>query len=92
MTVAPQREALGIHDEEAFWKWMRAAFSQKRKTLVNNWKALCDADQLRAAMEQLGINPRARAEVLSLSQLADLHRVICQRDSAKSQDSSASGH
>ena len=83
MTVAPQREALGIHDEAAFWKWMRAAFSHKRKTLVNNWKALCDAGQLRAAMEQLEINPRARAEALSLAQLAALHNTL--RDAAAAQ-------
>ena len=74
MTVAPQKEALGIQDEEQFWKWMRAAFAQRRKTLVNNWKSLCDAERLRAAMEQQGINPRARAEALSLAQLAALKK------------------
>ena len=76
MTVAPQKEALGIEDEEAFWKWMRAAFAQKRKTLVNNWKGLCEPERLRAAMESQQINVRARAEALSLAQLAGLHRAL----------------
>jgi 16S rRNA (adenine1518-N6/adenine1519-N6)-dimethyltransferase len=73
MTVAPRRKSLGIEDEERFWRWMRAAFAQKRKTLVNNWKGLCDADRLRAAMARQGIDPQARAESLSLEQLAALH-------------------
>jgi 16S rRNA (adenine1518-N6/adenine1519-N6)-dimethyltransferase len=76
MVVAPQRGALGITDENAFWKWMRAAFAQKRKTLVNNWKALCDAEKLRAAMEKHGMDVRARAETLSLSHLAALYREL----------------
>lgn len=73
MKVAPQKAALRIADEEIFWKWMRAAFAQKRKTLVNNWKHLCDPAGLRATLEKQGIDPRTRAESLSLAQLACLH-------------------
>jgi 16S rRNA (adenine1518-N6/adenine1519-N6)-dimethyltransferase len=76
MAVWSQRDALGIADEAAFWKWMRAAFAQRRKTLVNNWKSLCELEQLRSAMEQLGIDSRARAESLSLQQLAVLYRAV----------------
>jgi 16S rRNA (adenine1518-N6/adenine1519-N6)-dimethyltransferase len=72
MTVHPQKKELGVDDEESFWKWMRAAFAQKRKTLLNNWKGMVDREDLRAAMEQQGIDPRARAEALSLAQLAAL--------------------
>jgi len=74
MPVAPQREALGIRDEAEFWKWMRASFAQKRKTLVNNWKGLCDSERLRDAMKEQGIDSRARAEALSLTQLSSLYR------------------
>jgi 16S rRNA (adenine1518-N6/adenine1519-N6)-dimethyltransferase len=76
MTVASQRDELGIQDEEQFWKWMRAAFAQKRKTLVNNWKSWCDAEKLRAVMEERGIDPRARAEALSLAELAALQKAV----------------
>ena len=76
MTVAPQRRALGVADEEQFWRWMRAAFAQKRKTLVNNWKGLCDANRLRAAMAEQGIDSQARAESLSLDQLAGLQNKL----------------
>ena len=74
MPVAPQKEALGIRDEAKFWKWMRAAFAKRRKTLANNWKGLCDSERLRAAMKEQGIDLRARAEALSLTQLASLYR------------------
>ncbi len=78
MKVAPQRKALGIGDEPTFWKWMRAAFAQKRKTLINNWKSLCNAERLRAALEQMGVSANVRAEALSLEQLASLYRVLSQ--------------
>jgi 16S rRNA (adenine1518-N6/adenine1519-N6)-dimethyltransferase len=91
MTVAPQRKALGVGEETIFWKWMRAAFSQKRKTLVNNWKSLCDADRLRAGMREMGIDPRARAEALSLAQLAELQRVACGSEEAGPADAAHSG-
>ncbi|MBI3894916.1 MAG: ribosomal RNA small subunit methyltransferase A [Acidobacteria bacterium] len=76
MEIAPQKEALGIQDEETFWRWMKAAFAQKRKTLVNNWKQLCQPERLRRAMEQFGIDRRARAEALSLVQLAALQKAL----------------
>ncbi|MBI1956700.1 MAG: ribosomal RNA small subunit methyltransferase A [Acidobacteria bacterium] len=76
MQVAPQKESLGVQDEEAFWRWMKAAFSQKRKTLLNNWKQLCEPERLRCAMEQLGIDRRVRAEALSLAQLAALQKAL----------------
>jgi 16S rRNA (adenine1518-N6/adenine1519-N6)-dimethyltransferase len=76
MEVASQREALGIGDEAVFWKWMRAAFSQKRKTLFNNWKGLCEPERLRTAMEGMGLDARLRAETLSLQQLATLQEMV----------------
>ncbi|MBI4460956.1 MAG: ribosomal RNA small subunit methyltransferase A [Acidobacteria bacterium] len=74
MPVASQKEPLGIGDEEDFWRWMRAAFAQKRKTLINNWKQRCEPERLKSAMEELGLDQRARAESLSLAQLAALHK------------------
>jgi len=76
MRVAWQKEKLGIEDEKAFWKLVRAAFAQKRKTLVNNWKARCDPERLRAVMTDLGIDWRARAETLSLAEFAALFKTL----------------
>jgi 16S rRNA (adenine1518-N6/adenine1519-N6)-dimethyltransferase len=76
MPVASKKEMLGIEDERAFWRLVRAAFAQKRKTLVNNWKSRCDPEHLRSIMQELGIDPRARAEALSLGQFAALYNAL----------------
>jgi len=76
MPVASKKEELGIEDERAFWRLARAAFAQKRKTLVNNWKSRCDPERLRRAMAVLGLDARARAETLSLAQFAAIMRVF----------------
>jgi len=79
MPVAPKKEKLQIEDEEAFWRLVQAAFGQKRKTLANNWKGRCDPERLRAAMAELGIDPRARAETLGLEQFAGLYRALLEK-------------
>ncbi|MBI4464896.1 MAG: ribosomal RNA small subunit methyltransferase A [Acidobacteria bacterium] len=76
MSIAPQKQALGIEDEGAFWKLVRAAFAHRRRTLCNNWKGLCDAEQLRHSLSNLGIDLRARAETLSLTQYACLYQAL----------------
>ncbi|MSO19805.1 MAG: ribosomal RNA small subunit methyltransferase A [Acidobacteria bacterium] len=74
MPVCPQKLSLGIQDEADFWLWMRAAFAQKRKTLVNNWKTLAPAPVIMAAIGKEGFDSRIRAEDLSLRELAILYR------------------
>jgi 16S rRNA (adenine1518-N6/adenine1519-N6)-dimethyltransferase len=78
MDVAPRREALGIQpdDEWTFWSLLRQAFSQRRKTLFNNWKGAVREERLRTAMEKLGIDARSRAEALSLEQFAALFAAL----------------
>lgn len=78
MPVSPQRNALGIRgrDEEAFWRLVRTAFSQKRKTLFNNWKGNWEGEKLRQAMETVGVDALARAETLSLNQFAGLFKAL----------------
>ena len=49
-----------------------AAFSMRRKTLRNSLKSIFTADEILAA----GIDPRQRAEQLSLSQFAALARSL----------------
>lgn len=76
MRVSPQRDTLEIRDEDAFWRLVRAAFSQKRKTLFNNWKGLYDEERLREAIGKAGVEPQARAETLSLDQFAALFKAL----------------
>lgn len=51
---------------------VQACFAQRRKTLRNNLKGLIDS----TALEQLGIDPGARAETLELTQFIEITNAI----------------
>ena len=69
LTVAPQAPALGVTDSE-FMDFLRLAFAQKRKTLINNLKSRYEPAAIRAALKSAGVKPDARAEALSLAKTA----------------------
>ena len=77
LAIHPRASELGIANQPEFWKWMRAAFSQKRKTLVNNWKQLAPPGGTADCLARMALAPRVRAEELSLPQLAALHCQLC---------------
>lgn len=56
------------HDEKLFAQIVKAAFSQRRKTLRNTLKGLVTVEQL----EAVGLNPQARAETISVEQYIKL--------------------
>jgi 16S rRNA (adenine1518-N6/adenine1519-N6)-dimethyltransferase len=73
---APRFAELGV-DQEGFLRFLRFAFAQKRKTLGNNMRAAGIAVKSSAtAMEQAGIDARARAEALPIEALASLWRLL----------------
>ena len=74
-----QRARLGIEDEPAFLKFVQACFSQKRKTLRNNLRALVSLERAEAVLAACGIGPSVRAEALSLDQFAKLFVQVRQR-------------
>jgi 16S rRNA (adenine1518-N6/adenine1519-N6)-dimethyltransferase len=59
--------------ETRFLDFVKLCFSKKRKTLVNNLRTLAKPDRTREALVALSLRPDARAEQLSVSQLAALH-------------------
>lgn len=59
-------------DEKRLRQVVQACFAQRRKTLRNNLKGLIDSD----ALEQLGIDPGARAETLELNHFIDITNAI----------------
>ncbi|MGO0121641.1 16S rRNA (adenine(1518)-N(6)/adenine(1519)-N(6))-dimethyltransferase RsmA [Desulfothermobacter acidiphilus] len=72
------RPPVEVGDEELFFRLVRAAFAQRRKTLLNALAAACPEwgkegwrERLRAA----GIDPGRRGETLSLEEFARLARV-----------------
>jgi len=79
---APRFTELGV-DEEAFLQFARQAFAQKRKTLANNLRAAgLPPHRVASALSDAGINPQARAEALSIEELAGLWRVLHAQESS----------
>lgn len=73
---APRFAELHV-DEEAFLRFLRHAFAQKRKTLLNNLRATGLAPAAAtAALALTGIDSLARAESVPLETLAALWRAI----------------
>ena len=67
-------------DEAHLFTVIRAAFGQRRKTLVNS---LMNAENLRVtkeqilqALERLGIDPMVRGEALTLEMFAELAKYV----------------
>jgi len=61
-----------IDNFSQYEKLVRQAFSQRRKTLKNNLKNLCSAEQIK----QAGLLPSQRAEELSVADFVLLYKVI----------------
>jgi 16S rRNA (adenine1518-N6/adenine1519-N6)-dimethyltransferase len=73
---APRFAELGV-DEAGFIPFVRKAFAQKRKTLVNNLRAAgFSPNAAAAAIAKAAIDPRARAEALPIEALAALWRCL----------------
>ena len=75
--------APAVRDEALFFRVVRAAFGQRRKTLANALRGGgFPKEQVRDAMERAGIDPMRRGETLSLlefAQLADAFAEIAAR-------------
>jgi len=67
-----ERAKLRLAEVSPFLDFVKLCFSQKRKTLVNNLRSIAKPDAIRRALAALALRPDARAEQLSVSQLAAL--------------------
>jgi 16S rRNA (adenine1518-N6/adenine1519-N6)-dimethyltransferase len=75
MTMPGERGRLGINgasEEQRFLEFVQTCFSQKRKTLRNNLKAMASDERIHAAFALVGLSADARAEQLTLAQFAAL--------------------
>lgn len=70
--------AVSPKDEGMFFKTVKAAFSQRRKTLLNCLTANFSKskEELTAIMESVGIDPRRRGETLSLEEFKTLSDML----------------
>lgn len=68
-------------DEEFFFRFVKAAFAQRRKTLVNTVSSSLSVskDLLREALAAAELSETARGESLTMSQLASIANYIAER-------------
>lgn len=69
-----------VDDEKKMFRLVRASFNQRRKTLVNGLNNSPEVHATReavlAALEQMGLSPTVRGEVLTLEQFAQLSNLL----------------
>ncbi|HJZ67133.1 MAG TPA: 16S rRNA (adenine(1518)-N(6)/adenine(1519)-N(6))-dimethyltransferase RsmA [Blastocatellia bacterium] len=72
-----------VADEKKFFAFVRAAFAQRRKTILNNLKAAARALEftsgVESAVEATSVSPQRRAETLSLTEFAALYQALYRR-------------
>jgi 16S rRNA (adenine1518-N6/adenine1519-N6)-dimethyltransferase len=72
-----------VKDEEFFFKVVRASFTQRRKTLINNLSGALltkgdknGKDVILKVLEEVGINPSRRGETLSMEEFSVLSNAL----------------
>lgn len=70
------------NSEEHFYNLVRSSFKQRRKTLVNNLhvRYLIDKPTLISYLEELSIDPKVRAENLSVNDFIDLSDYLLDKE------------
>jgi 16S rRNA (adenine1518-N6/adenine1519-N6)-dimethyltransferase len=77
LTMAPRLEELQV-EEEPFIAFLKLAFAQKRKTLLNNLRGAYDEAAIRAALKSAGLRSDVRAEAMPLDKTAGVFRALQQ--------------
>lgn len=71
-----------VDDEKLFFRTVRAAFAQRRKTLSNALRSAfseLDRAAIESAMEETGLPPAVRGETLSIAQFAALSNAFLRK-------------
>jgi 16S rRNA (adenine1518-N6/adenine1519-N6)-dimethyltransferase len=76
MELPGERVGLNSIDDNRFLAFLHVCFSQKRKTLRNNLRAIADDERIHAALDACGLRHDVRAEQLSLVQLASVFKCL----------------
>lgn len=63
-----------LREEEKFFRFVQQIFTQRRKTLLNAVPFAGDKQTLREVLDACGIDPKARAETLSIEDFVGLYR------------------
>ena len=80
LRMTPRPKPAEVEDEEFFFRVVRAAFAQRRKTLHNSLSAALGApfsrEMIAQAIEDCGLSPTIRGERLGISEFALLARTL----------------
>lgn len=70
-----------LSDEKAFFETVKGGFGQRRKTLLNSLTGVCGLPKtdIAEALEAAGIDPKRRAETLSIEEFANVANEISKR-------------
>ena len=73
-----KKPEISVENEEEFFKLIKTAFMQKRKTLVNSLENgnIANKKKIEECLEKLGLDVRIRAEKLTLQNFADLQKML----------------
>lgn len=73
-----EKPPVEVNDEKKFFKFVKAAFGQRRKTLSNSLSSLggYSKDDVNAALEKLNLRTDIRAEALDMNSLADIFNTL----------------
>lgn len=66
-------------DKDQFFKVVKASFSKRRKTILNalsNYGFQLEKDEFKIGLETAGIDPKSRAEELSLEEFVKISKVL----------------
>ena len=74
-----------VNDEKLFFKAIKAAFEQRRKTLVNALSGKMDISKeyITAAVVEAGLDPNIRGERLDIAEFAILSDIIKRKQTEK---------
>lgn len=69
-----------VTDEKIFFKMVKSAFAQRRKTILNSLSSGMgiEKDKVSRAIQMANLSPTARAEALTMEQLVELSNKICE--------------
>ena len=74
--LRPRKTPIEVHDRQILQTVVKAAFSQRRKTIRNGLRGMVDVHQL----EQAGIAPSRRAETITVEEYAGLANLLSTPD------------
>lgn len=75
LVIAPQAQKLGVQPGP-FLDFLKLAFAQKRKTLLNNLRAQYDEDLAKKAISAARLRPDVRAEAVELEKMARVFNAL----------------